>query len=328
MTRLGLIARADNRGLGQQTWEIYRHLQPAVTVVVDMAPVDVRGQWPQHFDRYPDGIISPWSGYMNPLTPEAVDALLGCDVIFTVETTYDPNLFGQAKRRGVETVIYVNPELHRPHETDDATQVWLPTDWRKADLPEQSKVIPMPVALDRFKNVEKGDGWLHVAGHQARADRDGTREAMRSARGAGIRLNVTSQDRMVSAHYFTLRPSTAHYWEQYEGMGFLVLPRRYGGLSLKAQEALAHGMVLAMTDVSPNRMWPIVPVHASNGQMISLPGGRVQMAHVDMNHLVATLTALKTDEELVARQREASRRWAADHSWDALLPYWKETLEC
>lgn len=323
--RLGLIVRADQRGLGQQTWEIYRHLQPVVTVCVDISPIDVRGVWPQHFDRFPDAIISPWSGYLNPLTTEAVAALLSCDVIFTVETTYDPRLFEMAAAKGVKTVIYVNPELHRPHETDHATEVWAPTRWRLDHLPERTKVVPMPVAVDRF-DTETGDGWLFVGGHQARADRDGMMLAIRAARGAGIRLTVTSQDRLRASPHFELRPSPENYWELYEDMGFLILPRRYGGLSLKAQEALAAGLVVVMPDVVPNREWPIVPVRASNGQSITLPAGRVQIAHPDMNHLVEVLRELQRNEELVVRQREASRRWAKDHSWDELLPVWSDLL--
>ena len=47
--RLGLIARADNRGLGQQTWAVQRNLQPAKTMVVDcpsMQPLQL------HLDRF------------------------------------------------------------------------------------------------------------------------------------------------------------------------------------------------------------------------------------------------------------------------------------
>jgi hypothetical protein len=52
--RLGLIARADNRGLGQQTWAVQRNLHPAKTMVVDcpsMQPLQL------HTDRFPGAHI-------------------------------------------------------------------------------------------------------------------------------------------------------------------------------------------------------------------------------------------------------------------------------
>lgn len=140
-------------------------------------------------------------------------------------------------------------------------------------------------------------------------------------------LTLTSQDHMRGSGHFTVRPPVEDYWRLYDGMEVLILPRRYGGLSLKVQEALGAGMVVVMSDVSPNREWPIIPIHATNGQWVDLPGGRIQMAHPDMNHLVEVLLEVKVNEDLRERQKEAARRWALDHSWDALLPLWREKLE-
>lgn len=323
--KLGLIVRGDLRGLGIQTSEIWRHLKPSVTVGIDISPIDPRGSWPQFWDRYSDIIVTPWSGYLNPISVEAENALLSCDVLFSVETTYSPDLFEKARAKGIKTVIYVNSELWRAHETEHATEVWLPTEWRLENHPG-AEVVPMPVALDRFENVGKGEGWLHVGGHQARGDRDGINIAMRAARGAGVKLTVTSQDRIRASSHFSLRQGTENYWELYDGMGFLVLPRRYGGLSLKAQEALANEMVVIMPDIPPNRSWPIVPIDATNGQWVNLPGGRIRMAHPDINDMVAKMKRLLTDPEMVERQRDASRRWARDHSWDVLGDVWREKL--
>lgn len=325
--RLGLIVRGDLRGLGIQTHEIWRHLRPAVTVGVDISPIDPRGQWPQHWERYDtDMLITPWAGYLNPISAQAKEALLSCEVILTVETPYDPDLFSEARAKGIKTVIYVNPELHRTHETEQAAEVWYPTDWMIDQLPP-GEVVSMPVALERFSDVAKGDGWLHVGGHQARGDRDGTMLALRGARGAGIRLTVTSQDRMRTAPQFDYRAPTDDYWQLYEGMGFLVIPRRYGGLSLKVQEALANQMVVVMPGVPPNSRWPIVPVKATNGQMVNLPGGRVRMAHPDLNHLVSVLRGLRdADPEVIEGHRQRSRAWATENSWETLGPLWQELL--
>ena len=52
-------------------------------------------------------------------------------MILSVETPYSPTLFEAAKAKGVATVLYVNPELWRYHETEHAAAVWIPTKWRQ-----------------------------------------------------------------------------------------------------------------------------------------------------------------------------------------------------
>ena len=54
--KLGMVVRADfGRGLAQQTKTFYDHLQPDVTVCVDMTPTSPRYQFAQDFDAYPNG---------------------------------------------------------------------------------------------------------------------------------------------------------------------------------------------------------------------------------------------------------------------------------
>lgn len=46
----------------------------------------------------------------------------------------------------------------------------------------------------------------------------------------------------------------ANYYDNYDG-GVLVLPRKYGGLCLPINEAIASGMPVIATDISPNNTW-------------------------------------------------------------------------
>jgi hypothetical protein len=49
-----MVTRADfGRGLAHQTKTFYDHLQPDVTVCVDMTPTSPRYQFAQDFDAYP-----------------------------------------------------------------------------------------------------------------------------------------------------------------------------------------------------------------------------------------------------------------------------------
>jgi hypothetical protein len=55
----GLIARADNRGLGQQTWAVFRNLKPAKTMVVNChseQPLKLR------LDRFPNATVVDGAG--------------------------------------------------------------------------------------------------------------------------------------------------------------------------------------------------------------------------------------------------------------------------
>jgi glycosyltransferase involved in cell wall biosynthesis len=72
--RLGLIVRMDNRGLGVQSWELYRHLRPDKTLAIEM------GMWSpyvrNHPERFPDARIAPYDGHGGRLPDEAIDWLL------------------------------------------------------------------------------------------------------------------------------------------------------------------------------------------------------------------------------------------------------------
>lgn len=321
---LGLIVRADNRGLGIQTWEIWRHLNPAVTVCVDISPIDPNGNWPQQFERFPDAIISPWSGYLNPLSAEAVDALLTCDILFSVETTYDPKLYELARQRGIATVIYVNPELWRPHETDYASAVWVPSRWKIDRIP-RAEWVPMPVALDRFNGVG-GMSYLHVGGHKARGDRNGMETAIRAARYAGITLNVTTQDRLrIAGRGVTQQPSVENYWDLYSDYGVLVMPRKYGGLSLPVQEAMAAGLAVIMSDCPPNGDWPVSRIAGRFVQRVQMPGGQVELFDTDRIALATEMQRM-ADLDYRAEWQDKGRAWALAHSWHQLKAEWLARL--
>lgn len=317
---IGMIARANNRGLGIQTWEIARHLQPDVTVVIE-EQTDKFGWFPE---RFPGAILSPWAGYMGDLSDEAIDALLECDTIFTVETTYDPKLFPLAQANARKTVIYVNPEFYREHEVESASEVWVPTTWRIDQIP-RAKVVTMPVALDRFQQ-EPGDGFLFVGGHAARADRNGFEIAIRSARRAGVPLTVISQDPLRQMDRgVTVSPSVENYWDLYRGMGVLVMPRKYGGLSLPVQEAMAAGMAVVMGDCSPNSDWPIALVRGVHTQRMQTPGGQIIMFVADVAAVADMLEKL-SDPDYRSDWQDMSRQWAQENSWETRLPTWQALL--
>jgi hypothetical protein len=163
--KLGMICRADfGRGLARQTYSFWKHLQPDVTVVVDMSRPNPK--WDQDFSKYPDAIVTTWEGYTAPFdNPDAYEALRETDIIYTAETHYDERL------QDHPSILHVNPEFWR-HQ--NATY-WYPTSWRTEDLPE-GEIVPTPIDDDEIAMEIAGPGkFLHVGGHSTWGDRNGSR---------------------------------------------------------------------------------------------------------------------------------------------------------
>lgn len=345
--KLGLVARADCRGLGHQTWEFHRAMQPDRTLVVDMGPL-ARG-FPLHPEWYPDGRVTAFDGHRFPDDDDLKRFLDGLDVVFSAETPYDHRLCEWARDGGTAVVVQANPEFFG-WATDPTrptpTAFWNPTCWRTEHLPPGTEVVGVPVALDRFERLASpGDAahkndittFLHVVGHSAMADRAGTRSVMMALRRVRCPMRVVfvTQDRRLPsfAHPRHVRVErrlggVTDYWNLYDGADVLVAPRRYGGLCLPAQEAMAAGLAVVMTDVEPQRStWPIVPVTARPAGSIRTQAGDVGLVQADPVALAAVMDSLAEDRELLRTHREASTAWAATHSWDAMKPEYSERLE-
>ncbi len=149
--RLGLIARADDTGLGVQTHEFYKHMDVAKTMVIDLSDFN---QNEQHFDRYPDATIV--KGFPTPT--DFSNFLKGLDIIFTCEIPYGYNLFEMAEFMGVKTVLQYNYEfldyLQSPQLPKPSLFV-APTLWHYDEVAYDNKaVLPVPIATEHFNNRE------------------------------------------------------------------------------------------------------------------------------------------------------------------------------
>lgn len=334
-----MLARGEDRGLGIQTWEFYRHVRPERTLLVDMGQL-ARG-FPSHPDRYPDATVVPFDGGQLP-EPKVREWLDGLDVVFTAETFYDWHLVDWARDAGVATVCQLNPEFYR-HATEQLSHPsawWAPTPWRLDTLPERTRLVPVPVATDRFAasrpNPTTRLRVLHVAGHRAAGDRNGTTQlaqALRLVR-EPMTVRMLTQDPRLPA----LRTppwvdlgieagGRGDYWDLYDDADVLVLPRRYGGLCLPVQEAMAAGLAVVMPDVSPNDWWPTIRVPATSRGELNTPTGPVPLYAASPPRLAAKLDHLATSPSAVRVAQSKARTWAARNSWTQLLPRYIAELE-
>lgn len=336
---LGLIARADDRGLGMMTLELARHLKPEKVLVLDVP----ESPMPAHLDRYPGATVVRWS----PNRPSIGDAVLlrfldGLDVVYTAETLYDPALGQLAARHGVRVVLHVMPEFRRVWPGALTLEEWAASPWRLDELPAGSPLVPVPVPRPPFYVTERADSRaplriLHVAGNRAAADRNGTdvlRQAVR-ALSPDVRLDLrVAVQRGVRPGFVgprgvkvTYAGAVDHRWDLYAGADVLVLPRRYGGLCLPAQEAAAVGLALVMPDVVPNAWYPTLmfPTRGKAGQITS-PAGPLAVHEPDHYALARLLEVLAADPGYVAHAQHRAREWAELHSWDRLAPEYERRL--
>lgn len=337
--RLGLFgARADDRGLGRITHDFHTHMRPDRTLVIDMGRHS--HGFPQHLDRYPGATVVPFNG--GRLDDTMMRRFFkGLDVAVFYETAYDHRAYDTARAAGCRTVLMTMPEFHR-HATETLPHpdvVWAPTSWRLDMLPVGARVVPVPVAQTRPPT--RGSDTLrvlHVGGHRTSGDRNGTIAFLRALRlvQRPIRVRITTQDQRlpnvasIPKHITISRQigGVADYRRLYDAADVLIMPRRFGGLCLPVQEALAAGLGVVMTDCEPNlTTWPVAPVSGTPGTTIRTPGGPVTLYDPDPATIAQTLDRLAGNPAEVAQLKTRAHAWAAENTWEALAPFYRAELE-
>ena len=345
--RLGLIARADNSGLGVQSWEFFRHMRPERVLVIDVGHLHndtTHTNKATYLDRYPGATVV--KGWM----PERLTLrsfLSGLSTVFSVETFYSPEVAQLAHRYGVKTVLQCNPEFLNRRESPD---LWVPpTRWMWDTIPKNKTLLPVPIATDRFAapadfpTAGSANHFLHVVGRPAHLDRNGTADLLKAL--AFVESAVTVTVRCQQPGYVSglirehnirtpdnvvLRIDSAdveNYWDNYAEGDVLVMPRRFGGLCLPQQEALGAGMPVIMPDLSPqNDVLPkewLVPA-AKRGSFMCKQA--VRYYSVEPRLLAAAMDRFASDADLYARAKQDALKLRDEYSWTALKPRYEEVL--
>lgn len=334
--RVGLVARSESRGLGNMSVEWYRHMQPDRVLVV--IPDGVRhNHLTSHLDWYPGATPVRFSraGLPETICREWLD---GLDVVYAPETFYDWRFCRWAREQGVATVCHVMPEWMRAEWAAEPTAWWAPTSWRLDLLPETTRLVPVPIATDRFpgNQHERAPGpfrWLHVAG-AGEQDRNGTLALLDTARALDPGQTVTVHSQFPG--YEPLADNTIvdhtdvpNYWDVYAGFDAMVMPRRYAGLCLPVLEAFGAGLPVVMTDMSPqNADWPVETVPVTSGTspprlfVHDIPSG-----NVDVHELAATMNRWANNPAEVEAARARVSEYAGANSWEQRAPEIRAELE-
>lgn len=278
-------------------------------------------RWVHDFDQYPDAIVTTWPETDNRFSKEAVDALLSCDVIYSAETFYDDRLMHNLQKRRIATVRHINCELYW---SEGESHPIYPTSWRLPDRPE-GPTVPVPIPDDRIAPGPAGEGLLlHVGGWKAKNDRNGTQLVRNTLRRTDRKWRVTAQYGRAVGNEPNVEVvgEIEDRWGLYDGCSALVMPRKYGGLCLPAQEAAARGLALVMSDTEPQNEWPIVP--------LDVKAYDIKARHVSANRLfmanpkqIAEVVDGLTGDRLLEAQ-ESALAWARSLAWSKWAPEYRK----
>ena len=336
--RIGLIARADITGLGIQTRDFYKHMKPTKTIVVDLSRCSGK---PMNRSWYPDADYIEYVPYPdtpthripNAETKTAIDSMLDqVDLVFTCETPYDYYLFEEAERRGVATVLQynfelldhvMNPQLPQP------TLFMAPSLWRYDHVPFDNKVfVPVPVDTSVFSYREPTSpvvtDWVHIGGNPAMEDRNGTNvciEAFTHVNNAHLHIMTPARFKARSGNVTVHRGLPEEPIDLYsQGEGFL-LPRKFGGLCLPLNEAMALGMPCVMTNIPPQSAFlepeGLVSVKHTKTVFTKID---IEIFEPNVIELANIIERLAVDEDLVARMRHRAQTFTETISWANIRP--------
>jgi glycosyltransferase involved in cell wall biosynthesis len=268
--KLGIIVRADNTGLGNQTYELTQMLNPYKIMIIDFTSYNGNQQ---HFEWYAERDYTICKGF--PTDEEINNFLDGIDALLSCETFYNDDTPTLARAKGVKTYLQYNYELFgnlRAEKKSLADVLISPSPWMIERVNKrffnQARVchLPPPTRPEMFEGaleINKSKDhkrMLHIAGKAAANDRNGTEsvlEMMRHSK-ADFELVIKSQTPIspkgLDSRITIEIDNVKHRQDMYTGFDGMILPRRYAGLCLPMNEALLSGLPVFMTDISPNNL--------------------------------------------------------------------------
>lgn len=326
-----MIGRADNGGLASQTWEIARHVGPSKVLLVDLG---ANGRGPFVPERY-DGLAEVRIA-RTPLDRGHLRWLCrDVGAVYTAEANYNDELADITARAGVRHVVHANPELWRASNGGRTTELVTPTSWECERL-GRSIIMPMPVDRERLPYTPRSRvRRFYFPAAPAFHDRHGEQfvmEAMRRVRRDDITLVVgpkprTRVKRLDGGVLVESVLARDDYW-QYPDADALILPRRYGGLSLPMQEAASLGMPIISLDLAPYgpELMPELLVAAVHPHPVAMKGGSFPVWDCHPRALANVIEHLADDDDLAVRASKHSDEFADALAWPRWEQAWRTLL--
>lgn len=267
--RLGLIARMDDSGLGNQTHNLCKMLHPGKILLIDSKSFNRNIQHPEWYEGFD---VQVADGF--PSNTEVWKFLQGLTHIITAETFYSHYMVELANRNKIKTFAQynwefleqlMNPKLPTPYK-------WLaPSHWKVEEMEAKYKRIsylPPPIFLNEFKRSreinfarKEGRRFVHIIGTSASFDRNGTRDILEALKYSTANYELVIRSQYPVPEYENETSDSRIIFEignipeqqdMYKNFDAMIMPRRYGGLCLPMNEALASGLPVIMSNISPN----------------------------------------------------------------------------
>lgn len=346
MKRLGLIVRCDfGAGLSNQSLALWKNMEPDATLVVLMGDKGTGGEDPQRYDpayivRYLE------AGVQHCAT---IDEFLSkVDVVLSIETFYEPYLVQRAEATDRELVLYANPELLNVNDPAERSHRYLwPAEWVQ-DFPAPGEILPWPCSTDVVPRAEINwpPKFVHV-GAPAFHDRNGTEIVWDAATkvkethdlaiyGASL-ARLRNTDGILGTSVSFCHPPVDHL-DLYRDADVLVIPRRYGCLSMTMLEAAAMGVPTLTTDLLPQSDWfkkwgPWLLIPPGEPRMESMKGSRIQWGQSGVGvyeprpeDLALAMDRLAARADVLDALRVEVREWAEARSWEKLIGQWQTAI--
>lgn len=338
--KIGLIARMDKTGLGIQTQEIFENLRPHKTLVVDISEYNQTAQHPEWYEN--KGLTVKF--HKGFLTPEAMDWITtDVDVLFSCEIFYGYEVVKLAKERGVKTALQYNAEF-LDYFCDPwiqfpdlllAPSVWMIDRVKKvAEGKARVEYLPLPINRKKiqYKPRKGGGRFLHIAGRETYQDRNGTMNfihALRLCKNPVKAVIKTQHALPVSGGpNLEIQDEIPNYADLYKDEDVLVLPRKYGGLCLPLNEAMAAGMAILMTNCDPQNSFlrpeSLMPFHRTTYFESKT---QVAVNHVHAKDIAEKMDYLYEHPGMIEFLSNYSNHLADEWSWENMKPQYLKVLE-
>lgn len=268
LKKLGIIARSDNTGLGNQTRELVRMLNPEKILLINSYFFNRNKQ---NKDWYKEYNCIETEGFAS--NEEVIKFLDGLDTVISCEIFYNPNFVTLAKRKKVKTILQYNYEFldYLTNPSLPLPDILLsPSLWNFDEVVKKfghkTQVIYLPPPTDHklFEttkniNLNKNHGRvLHIGGKAAVKDRNGTNTVLDMLKHSigEYQVVIKSQTELpVKFGFGRLKlevNNVENNIDMYAGFDAIIMPRRYAGLCLPMNEALMSSLPVFMTNISPN----------------------------------------------------------------------------
>jgi len=268
--KLGIVVRADNTGLGNQTHELVKMLDPEKILIIDSSTFHNKNI--QNYEWYEGRPIVVSKGFPDNKT--LLKFFDGLKVVISCETFYSKHFVALAKKKRIKTILQYNFEF-LDYLSDSKLLLpdvlLAPSLWRFDEVKEKFEDrclvthLPPPTDEKLFEqnkniNSNRSNRLLHVAGKAAIYDRNGTNSVIEMLKYSKkdyelviktqSNLDISCTDERLSI----LTNNEKNKEDLYSNYDAMILPRRYAGLCLPMNEALMSGLPVFMTDISPNNL--------------------------------------------------------------------------